>query len=552
MKNINSRNNPLKNSALAAQIYWNIKGRNKAWSSHFKLEGIAQVLPGAVKDVEQLAVHNPKAKNVFIFATLHYWIEQAVLIALALAGQGHKVTFCYLPYAEWDKEISKFDLKRQDLYAQGVLEPLQKVMKVVPLLEEMSEQVSLDKYPAEVLDAIRQVALYDTMYTQQVEEIKEGDPLYNLRLQRGSMAGAAIFNWFKQNRPDVVIVPNGTILEMGVAYRMARLQGIRAVSFEFADQRERIWLAQDDEIMSHDTRDLWEALGNQDLPAAAKTALEELLSSRKGAKTWGDFARRWQAAPSQGASTVAKELGLDKRPVVLLPTNVLGDSLTLGRQKITSSMAEWVVDTIRYFLQKPNAQLVIRVHPGELKTHGTSMVEVIEDNFARLPENIHLVRPEDPINTYDLIELASVGLVYTTTVGLEMAMAGLPVVVTGRTHYAQKGFTYDPVDWPAYQNMLDKILAKPREARLSPRQTEQAWLYAYLFFFEFSLPFPWHLLWLAEDFKSRPLRYVLNPQGQARYAQTFNYLVGEPLDWKQRGLARLKEIQNKDGSKNAG
>ena len=551
MKKINSNNNPLKNSALAAQVYWNIKGKNKTWSSHFKLEGIAQVLPGAVKDVEQLAVNNPKAKKVFIFATLHYWIEQAVLIALALAGQGHNVTFCYLPYAEWDKEVSKFDLKRQDLYAQGILEPLKKVMKVVPLLEQINEQISWSNYPAEVLNAIRQVALYDTMYTQQVEEIKEGDPLYNLRLQRGSMAGAAIYNWLKQNKPDVVIVPNGTILEMGVAYRMARLQGIRTVSFEFADQRERIWLAQDDEIMSHDTRDLWEALGNQPLPEGARLALEDLLKSRRGASTWGDFARRWQAAPSQGASIVAKELGLDKRPVVLLPTNVLGDSLTLGRQKITSSMAEWVVDTIRYFLQKPNAQLVIRVHPGELKTHGTSMVEVIEDNFARLPENIHLIRPEDPVNTYDLIELASVGLVYTTTVGLEMAMAGLPVVVTGRTHYAQKGFTYDPVDWPAYQNMLDKILAKPREARLSPKQTEQAWLYAYLFFFEFSLPFPWHLLWLADDFKARPLRFVLNPQGQARYAQTFSYLVGETLDWKERGFARLQEMNNKDGKTNA-
>ncbi|HSN94750.1 MAG TPA: hypothetical protein VLR89_06775 [Anaerolineaceae bacterium] len=551
MKKINSRNNPLKNSALAAQVYWNIKGKNKTWASHFKLEGISQVLPGAVKDVEQLAVINPKAKNVFIFANLHYWIEQAVLIALALAGQGHHVTFCYLPYADWDKEISKFDLKRQDLYAQGILEPLKKVMKVVPLLEQLSEQISWSNYPSEVLEAVRQVALYDTMYTQQVEEIKEGDPLYTMRMQRNSVAGAAIYSWLKQNRPDVVIVPNGTILEMGVAYRMARLQGIRTVSFEFADQRERIWLAQDDEIMSHDTRDLWEALGNQPLPEAASEALEDLLNSRKGASTWGDFARRWQAAPSQGASTVAKDLGLDKRPVVLLPTNVLGDSLTLGRQKITNSMAEWVVDTIRYFLQKPNAQLVIRVHPGELKTHGTSMVEVIEDNFARLPENIHLIRPEDPINTYDLIELASVGLVYTTTVGLEMAMAGLPVVVTGRTHYAQKGFTYDPVDWPAYQNMLDKILAKPREARLSPKQTEQAWLYAYLFFFEFSLPFPWHLLWLAEDFKARPLRFVLNQQGQARYAQTFNYLVGEPLDWKKHGLARLQEITNKGSQTNA-
>ncbi|MEA4811376.1 MAG: hypothetical protein VB108_02250 [Anaerolineaceae bacterium] len=551
MKNKEIRSNPLKNSALAAQLYWNIKGKNKTWSSHFKLESIAQILPGAIKDVQQLAEPNPNAKNVFIFATLHYWIEQAVLIALALAGQGHQVTFAYLPYAEWDREITPFDLKRQDLYAQGILEPLKKVIKILPLLDQTNEQVAWNAYPPEVLEAVRQVALYDTMYTRQVEEIREGDPLYSLRLQRNSMTGAAIYTCLQRSKPDVLIVPNGSILEMGVAYRMARLLGIRAVTFEFADQRERIWLAQDDEIMTHDTRDLWESLGNEPLPSEAKIALTDLLDSRKGAHTWGNFARKWQAAPSQGAAAVAKELGLDKRPVVLLPTNVLGDSLTLGRQKITGSMAEWIVDTIRYFLQKPNAQLVIRVHPGELKTHGTSMVEVIEDHFARLPENIHLVRPEDPINTYDLIELASVGLVYTTTVGLEMAMAGLPVLVAGRTHYAQKGFTYDPVDWLAYQNMLDKILSKPKEARLSPKQTEQAWLYAYLFFFEFSLPFPWHLLWLAEDFKARPLRLVLNPQGQARYTQTFQYLTGEALDWKKRGLLRLEEIKSREGKPNA-
>ena len=59
--------------------------------------------------------------------------------------------------------------------------------------------------------------------------------------------------------------------------------------------------------------------------------------------------------------------------------------------------------------------------------------------------------------------------------------------------------------------------------------------------FEFSLPFPWHILWLKDDFKTRPIRFVLNIQGQNRYAKTFGYLVGKPLDWADRGLARLNE-----------
>jgi hypothetical protein len=50
------------------------------------------------------------------------------------------------------------------------------------------------------------------------------------------------------------------------------------------------------------------------------------------------------------------------------------------------------------------------------------------------------------------------------------------------------------------------------------------------------------LLWLAEDFRLRPMRTVLSPEGQARYGQTFDYLASEPLDWSERGLARLSEL----------
>jgi len=67
-----------------------------------------------------------------------------------------------------------------------------------------------------------------------------------------------------------------------------------------------------------------------------------------------------------------------------------------------------------------------------------------------------------------------------------------------------------------------------------------------LFFFEFSLPFPWHLLWLHEDFEARPMRFVLSTEGQQRYAQTFGYLLGDPLSWAARGLARLPSLSEQE------
>ncbi len=48
---------------------------------------------------------------------------------------------------------------------------------------------------------------------------------------------------------------------------------------------------------------------------------------------------------------------------------------------------------------------------------------------------------------------------------------------------------------------------------------------------------------MKDDFAKRPISYVLSPEGQAKYAQTFSYLAGEPLDWAARGLARLETIE---------
>jgi capsule polysaccharide export protein KpsC/LpsZ len=195
-------------------------------------------------------------------------------------------------------------------------------------------------------------------------------------------------------------------------------------------------------------------------------------------------------------------------------------------------MTEWLERTLNYFAEHEEGQLVIRIHPGELVTKGPSVADVVQKKFpTELPENIHLVTAEAEINTYDLVEIADLGLVYTTTVGLEMAMSGVPVVVIGQTHYRGKGFTLDPNSWEAFFDLLTDVVPDSREYHLTRSQVDSAWEYAYRFFFEYPHSYPWHLLHLWEDTDARTMAYVLSEEGLAEYGDTFRYMVGEPIDW---------------------
>jgi hypothetical protein len=383
------------------------------------------------------------------------------------------------------------------------------------------------------VEAIREVSLRDVQYTLQVEDVDLDGDLYRLRLERNLLATRAALGWMTANFPDVVLTPNGSILEMGAVYQTARHLGIPVVTYEFGEQRGRIWLAQDGEVMLQETDALWQSRRDIPLSEAQEAQVRELYASRQRADLWQNFSRRWQGQPGQGGEQARHTLGLDARPVVLLPANVIGDSLTLGRQVFTETMTEWLLRTVDYFAERPQTQLVVRIHPGERYTKGPSVKDVIvgRDHRKPLPENIRLVAADDAVNTYDLVEIADLGLAYTTTVGMEMAMSGVPVIVAGHTHYREKGFTLDPGSWEAYFQMLELVLAQPEKQRLKDAQVKLAWAYAFSFFFDYPRPFPWHLLHFWNELETWPMERVLSAEGQEVYGDTFRYLTGEPVKW---------------------
>jgi len=162
---------------------------------------------------------------------------------------------------------------------------------------------------------------------------------------------------------------------------------------------------------------------------------------------------------------------------------------------------------------------------------GPSMLGVIEHALLERPEHIHVIGPDEKLNTYDCMEIAGLGLAYTTTVGMEMAMRGVPVILAGNTHYRGRGFTYDPSSWDEYYATLEHLLSDLSAYRLNQEQVEIAWNYAYRFFFDFPMSFPWRLMHFWKDVDIWPLSRVLSEEGQTEYKQTFDYLAGEPINW---------------------
>jgi hypothetical protein len=524
-------------TAEAYQRYW---AGAIAPAGGYRLERLERVLPSWKAAVAEARLKLPPGtpgRKVLVIGYLPWWMEYGTALGMLLSAAGNQVELGFLPTRTWTKPVSRFDTRRQRAYLRDVYAATSPLLVGRDILADASRAL-----PAELeAEAARQSEI-DLQYSLGREEIafKAGMPdrdLYRLRLSRNRTCAAAAAGLLATESYDCLIIPSGSILEFGMIYRVARRAAVPVVTYEFGEQRGRMWLAQNREVMRLDISELWQACAHEPFNASERQTIESLYASRRTGQKWNQFTRRWQSKAGEGSQAAASKLGLDPiRKTVLLCTNVVGDSLALDRQLFTHGMADWLARTVQYFAQRPEIQLVVRVHPGELLGAGYPSTEIVRHALKDITGSVHVVPPESKINTYDLANLAEIGLVYTTTVGLEMAMQGLPVIVAGATHYRGKGFTLDPSTLDEYYELLDRLIADPQGYRLTPEQVDSAWKYAYLFFFQFPFPWPWHLLSFWHEIEARSLESVVAPMARAQYQATIEALVGLPIEWKARRL----------------
>jgi hypothetical protein len=142
---------------------------------------------------------------------------------------------------------------------------------------------------------------------------------------------------------------------------------------------------------------------------------------------------------------------------------------------------EWLQALIGKVEASDNLQLVVRIHPREGANRRESVVSShfaqLQSHFLKPFKHVHFVWPGDDISSYDLMELADVGLSSWSSTALEMARFGVPAIIAFDKHTPLPvGDVVRWVDSPdSYFRLLDEMLHQP--ALLDPIRFAYRWTY---------------------------------------------------------------------------
>jgi len=319
-----------------------------------------------------------------------------------------------------------------------------------------------------------------------LEGVPYAEPILRRYLVASIETAMAYQRMIEVLRPDVVVVHHGIYTPQGIVAEVARARGVRVVTWNPAYRRHCFIFSHDDTYHHTLMNEPVERWAEYPLDARQRADIVAYLRSRRdGDEDW----IRFHKDPDYKASADLGGLGIDSsKPYWVAFTNVFWDAQLHYPANAFADQREWLIETVRWFAQRPELQLVIRVHPAELSGSPPSRelaVDIIRETFSALPPNVVVIPPDSAVSSYVLAERANAALIYGTKMGVELAAAGLPVIVAGEAWVRNKGVTFDASSKTEYFAMLSSL---PFRKSVDADRRERALAYAYHFFFRRMIP----------------------------------------------------------------
>ncbi|MDX2143831.1 MAG: hypothetical protein SFV19_10785 [Rhodospirillaceae bacterium] len=316
--------------------------------------------------------------------------------------------------------------------------------------------------------------------------------VYGSYLFSGALAAMGLDRLFAEETPDAQLLFNGRMGVTRVALELAKPRGIRTICEERGYVAGRITLF--DNVNCLDFTSLGELWADwRDVPLTAEETHEigQVLTDRWHGRSKDVSA--YSAGLGATANAIAA-LGLDPaRPTWALYPSSLDEAseIDTSNEPFESQYA-WIDATVAFVAARPNLQLVIRIHPnaGSRKSLGQNDQDLayFEALATRLPANVRLVPSASTFGSYDLARAAALGLIWRSTIGLEMAAMGATVVRVGAGPLCHAHFMQSPATPAGYHDiLLEHASRKPGHDIAT---AIQAWRFAHTFFFRWSMPFP--------------------------------------------------------------
>jgi hypothetical protein len=418
------------------------------------------------------------------------WIEWAVYATCQLRRLGVATTLVYS-----SSEIRRlYPLARVAGMDQlGFWAGVQRIpdVRLVDLDDWRPTPEDADRYRDFARDFAPTVAAYDL----HVEENEEG-PLaaqYEHATRKAEQmlaeTGAALDRILRENPVSRVVCYSGLIGRSPAFCEAARRAGVDTLTVEGWSWRPGHMICNlNAPALEYNLEGWLRAMGSWNDAREEETARllrfqEGALGSEPSLGNLHSVQRRPSTAPLPPAvAAFLRRPG----PHFLLATNVVGDSSILRRDPIFRSQREWLRQTIDFFRARPDANLIVRAHPDEARLGGKvvlRMGEIARAMTAGAP-NVFVIGGDEDVSSYALMRDLSGGLVWISSIGVDMVARGISVLATARPKYHELGLVDEPRTPAEYFAALTRLATSSTSATAD--QQARAREYLNIVFSEFS------------------------------------------------------------------
>jgi hypothetical protein len=344
---------------------------------------------------------------------------------------------------------------------------------------------------------------FDQMLGFEWEGIKLGEIAHSTALRytlKGKLEGQSDIDLFRREivnslkiasaaskildelKPKYLFTSHGIYNSWGIITELAKMKDLNITVWAFGYPKNSYLFAKGDSYHRVFPKIPQSTIEKVQIDSQQEKYLMQYLHSReKGSQDYISYF--WESDINK--DSIKKKLRLKDKFTIGIFTNLSWDAQAVFAEGGPfKTMQEWIIFTVGELIKCPEYQIIIRVHPAEVKGARPSqekILDIIYRVFGELPPHIKIVPPESDLNSYSLAEFIDVGIVYTTKFGFEMAIRNIPVIVCGGAHYRGKGFTYDVENVEEYLKTLKTI---NNLDRLNENQVKLAKKYAYFYFFK--------------------------------------------------------------------
>jgi hypothetical protein len=294
-------------------------------------------------------------------------------------------------------------------------------------------------------------------------------------------------DFLERVEPSAAVIFNGIMYPEATARWVAQQRGVRAITHEVGFQPFSAFFT-DGQATAYPIH----------IPADFE------LSPEQNARLDAYLEQRFQGQFTMAGIRFWPEMhGLDEaflrgarafRQIVPVFTNVVYDTSQVHANAVFPQMFAWLDLVLELVRAHPETLFVIRAHPDEMRP-GTAKQSresvqawVASHEVEQLP-NVIFINSQEYLSSYELIQRSRFVMVYNSSVGLEAALMGKPVLCGGRARYTQYPIVFFPQSPEEYRFQAEEFLGPDRPAAVPAEFIRNARRFLYYQLFRASLPF---------------------------------------------------------------